>query len=68
VPIHGTFTEGVFHARWADYRADRVDSWHASEAEQSAPAAQAPDSSFAAALARTLKRWSSKSAATAHPG
>jgi hypothetical protein len=27
VPIHGAFGDGVFHARWADYGADRVESW-----------------------------------------
>ncbi|MEO8742119.1 MAG: hypothetical protein ABI365_02910 [Lysobacteraceae bacterium] len=26
-PIHGTFDNGVFHSRWADYAAERVASW-----------------------------------------
>jgi hypothetical protein len=26
-PIHGTFANGTFHSRWADYDADRVQSW-----------------------------------------
>ena len=26
-PIHGTFVDGAFHSRWANYDADRVQSW-----------------------------------------
>ena len=26
-PIHGTFADGSFHSRWADYAIDRVPSW-----------------------------------------
>jgi hypothetical protein len=26
-PIHGTFADGSFHSRWADYPVDRVRAW-----------------------------------------
>ncbi len=26
-PVHGTFADGNFHSRWADYSVDRVTSW-----------------------------------------
>jgi len=35
-PIHGTFSNGVFHSRWADYDADRVASWRGSDGDPSA--------------------------------
>jgi hypothetical protein len=31
-PIHGTFLDGIFHSRWADYGAHRVQSWRGSVA------------------------------------
>ena len=30
-PIHGTYADGSFHSRWADYDADRVTSWRGTE-------------------------------------
>jgi len=35
-PIHGTFADGIFHSRWADYDADRVASWRGSDGDPSA--------------------------------
>jgi hypothetical protein len=31
--IHGTFANGVFHSRWADYDSRRVASWRGSAAD-----------------------------------
>jgi hypothetical protein len=31
VPLCGTFSDGSFRARWADYNAGRVESWMPSE-------------------------------------
>jgi hypothetical protein len=31
--IHGTFTDGAFHSRWADYDSNRVQSWRRSVAD-----------------------------------
>jgi hypothetical protein len=54
-PIHGTFADGIFHSRWADYDADRVASWRGSEPD---PSAEPIASSTASAgrLISTLKR------------
>jgi hypothetical protein len=38
-PMHGTFANGMFHSRWADYDVDRVHSWR--EAHGEPPALQA---------------------------
>ena len=34
-PIHGTFGNGKFHSRWADYSRSRVQSWRSSNSAQS---------------------------------
>ena len=56
VPMHGTFANGVFHAHWADYDAERVESWCADE---STPAPiELPKATMAGRFFRTLKQWS----------
>jgi hypothetical protein len=66
VPMHGTFANGVFHAHWAEYGAERVESWCADES-QIAPI-EAPRATVAGRLLRTLKHWShaSEDATLAH--
>jgi hypothetical protein len=56
VPMHGTFANGVFHAHWAEYAAERVESWCADDA----PAAPIELSkvTIAGRFLRTLKDWS----------
>jgi hypothetical protein len=41
-PMHGTFANGMFHSRWADYAADRVQSWRGSDADPSAAPLELP--------------------------
>jgi hypothetical protein len=41
-PIHGTFANGAFHSRWADYDVDRVASWRGSDGDLSAVPMQIP--------------------------
>jgi hypothetical protein len=57
-PIHGTFADGSFRSRWADYDAGRVKSWRGSEGDPSAvqiaPKA-APTGGFVAMLKRLIK-------------
>jgi len=60
VPMHGTFANGIFHAHWADYPVDRVESWYA-EDELRAASIEAPRATIAGRFFRTLKRWSNAS-------
>jgi len=53
--IHGTFADGVFHSRWADYDADRVASWRGSDPDPSAVALAQSKASAGRFVAR-LKR------------
>lgn len=56
-PIHGTFADGLFHSRWADYAADRVASWRGADRDPSAVAPIAiPKLVQAGAFATTMKR------------
>jgi hypothetical protein len=70
VPIHGAFTDGVFHARWADYGVDRVESWCVSDDQLAAAPTRSTGFSIRAIFNRTLKRWSDPApgTASAHPG
>ncbi len=65
--IHGTFADGVFHSRWADYDAHRVASWRESDGEQSIAVASLPkpvaSGRFAIALRRMGRIFSRKSEA-----
>jgi hypothetical protein len=58
-PIHGTFADGVFHSRWADYDPERVASWRESDGDPShAPmpkAKAAPAGTFITTLRRLAK-------------
>jgi hypothetical protein len=63
VPMHGIFANGVFHAHWADYGAERVESWCVDEAT-TAPIEQ-PKATMAGRFLRTLKHWSHASEGTA---
>ena len=56
VPMHGTFANGVFHAHWADYRAERVESWCADDTP-TAPIGR-PKATLADRVLRTLKHLS----------
>jgi hypothetical protein len=54
--IRGTFSDGSFHSRWADYDAQRVKSWRGSGNDPSdvqATAKAAPTGAFLG----MLKRW-----------
>jgi hypothetical protein len=73
-PIHGTFVDGIFHSRWADYGPDRVQSWRGSTdaagAHPMGAAKAAPEGAFLATLMRLVRSWVTKSAsapiATSH--
>lgn len=54
-PIHGTFADGIFHSRWADYDAGRVASWRGSDPDPAAVPIASPTAS-AGRLISTLKR------------
>ncbi|HEV2607751.1 MAG TPA: hypothetical protein VGT79_07195, partial [Xanthomonadaceae bacterium] len=54
-PIHGTFANGAFHSRWADYDADRVASWRGSDGDTSAMPTQKPTAATGM-FVTTLKR------------
>ncbi len=58
-PIHGTFANGVFHSRWADYETDRVQSWRESEGEPSVALMATPQTVRTSLFITTLKRLSS---------
>ncbi len=69
-PIHGTFVNGVFHSRWADYEIDRVQSWRAAEADPSLEAMPIPKNEQPRGFIITLKRLArmlSRSRNTAPP-
>jgi hypothetical protein len=61
VPIHGTFDNGVFHAHWADYGADRVDSWCESDDKAPVVPFEAAKATITGRFVGALKRWSSMS-------
>lgn len=54
-PIHGTFANGAFHSRWADYDVDRVASWRGSDGDPSAEPIKLSTASTGRFIA-TLKR------------
>jgi hypothetical protein len=61
--IYGTFANGEFHSRWADYDARRVASWRKSGVAAAAPKKQptaAPESTFGSALKRLIGAGSRK--------
>lgn len=55
-PIHGTFANGLFHSRWADYDADRVASWRGSDGDSSAEQIAMPTVVTKGAFITTLRR------------
>jgi hypothetical protein len=55
-PMHGTFGNGMFHSRWADYGADRVQSWRGSEADPSAAHLDMPKASTTEVSIALFKR------------
>ena len=55
-PIHGTFANGLFHSRWADYDADRVASWRGSDGDPSAEQIAMPTVVTAGTFITTLRR------------
>jgi len=57
-PIHGTFVNGVFHSRWADYGADRVQSWRGSHADRVAAPMEMPKAATPSVFITMLKRLS----------
>ncbi len=54
--IHGTFANGIFHSRWADYDADRVQSWRGAGGDPAAEAIAIPEVARAGTFMTTLKR------------
>jgi hypothetical protein len=58
VPMHGTFANGVFHAHWADYCVERVESWCADEV--TAQPIERQKVTMAGRFLRALKQWSHK--------
>lgn len=58
-PIHGTFANGIFRSRWADYNADRVQSWRESESDPSAEPIAMQKVSARGTFITTLKRLTS---------
>jgi hypothetical protein len=56
-PISGTFADGVFHSRWADYGRSSVGSWRVLHDEPSAPPMGEPASTTGtfAQIVRQLK-------------
>lgn len=60
-PLHGTFGNGMFHSRWADYDADLVQSWRGSEADRPVAPIEMPNVVTAGAFITTWRRalrWS----------
>lgn len=55
-PIHGIFANGLFHSRWADYDADRVQSWRESDDDPSAAPIAIPKAALTDAFIATFKR------------
>ncbi len=43
-PIHGTFADGIFHSRWADYCRSSVGSWRSLDSDLSAWPMRTPTS------------------------
>lgn len=79
-PIHGTFADGVFHSRWADYDADRIASWRETAPDETVPEeadpgpsiapielSAAPTGTFIAVLKRLTKVFSRGRAAASAP-
>ncbi len=56
--IHGTFANGIFHSRWADYDVDRVQSWRGSDGDPTAEAIETPKVIAGRGFIMTLKRLS----------
>lgn len=54
-PIHGTFADGIFHSRWADYDANRVASWRETDGDPSTAPIETPPATMGRFMT-TLKR------------
>ena len=57
--IHGTFADGAFHSRWADYDVDRVQSWRESDGDPSSEAMEMPVVAREGGFITTLLRLTS---------
>jgi hypothetical protein len=57
-PIHGTFDNGIFHSRWANYSASRVQSWRGADGAGSVAPIEKANSVEAGALVTMMKRLS----------
>ena len=55
-PMHGTFANGMFHSRWADYAADRVQSWRGADSDPSAEPLEMPKAGTTGIWVALLKR------------
>ena len=55
-PMHVIFANGMSHSRWADYGADRVQSWRGSEADPSAAHLDMPKASTTEVSIALFKR------------
>ena len=56
-PMHGTFANGTFHSRWADYSTSRVRSWRSSNADPSVAQINIPTAATGA-FVTAIKRLS----------
>ncbi len=61
-PIYGTFADGTFYSRWAEYDAERIKSWRGSDGNSSTAPMQVPKAAaknaFITALIRLRKMLS----------
>jgi len=55
--LHGAFVNGMFHTRWADYDADRVQSWRVSRCDPPVEYLDLPNVPTAGAFRKLLRRW-----------
>jgi len=63
-PMHGTFGNGSFHSRWADYSASRVQSWRSTSADLTAtrmPPATTPSRTLIGAIKRFARLFPMRS-------
>ncbi len=57
-PLHGTFDNGIFHSRWADYSANRVQSWRGSDGAGTSSPIATPKAAKVGAFVAMMKRFS----------
>lgn len=55
--IHGTFANGIFHSRWADYDASRVTTWRRADGTRQSEKTDGSNATQTRVFATTLKRF-----------